>query len=75
MARRVKSFGFGREEIAGRFPASNGHRGGKHATGLGLRLSRYVGRHRGLEQANGHAPVSVEKPRRARKVKDYGFGS
>ncbi len=77
MSRRAKTFGFGREEIGARFPAyaSNGHRGGRHAAGLGLRISRYVGKHRGLEQADGHPAVSLEKPRRSRKVKDYGFGS
>ncbi|MGH2764826.1 MAG: hypothetical protein ACRDKA_02770 [Actinomycetota bacterium] len=78
MGRRARQMGFEAEEVAARFPdglEAAGRRGGRHGHGLGLRPSRYVGKHRVLEETGGHAPVSVEKPRRAKKVKDYGFGA
>jgi hypothetical protein len=77
MAKLARPVGFGKEELAGRFPVrhdSNGVRGGRHGHGLGFRLSRYVGKHRVLEETNGHRAQGPQR-RRAKKVKDYGFGS
>lgn len=74
MARRARLVGFGMEEVAERFPASveAGARR-RHGHGLGLRPSRYIGKHRGLEEeANHHKPSRAER-RRSRKEKDLGF--
>jgi hypothetical protein len=81
MARMAKAAGFGREELVERFPEAhrepeheahhvNGGRPGRHGRGLGLRITRYAGRHRGL--------WGREKPARSGRdsgFKDYGFGS
>jgi hypothetical protein len=79
MARRARLVGFGTEEVAERFPASvEDARGRRHGHGLGLRPSRYVGKHRGLEETNGFAPSRAERRserRRGRKADDFGFGS
>lgn len=83
MARRARLVGFGTEEVAARFPASveaGERRGRRHGHGLGLRPSRYVGRHRVVEEMNGHRPDRAEHPdraerRKAKKANDFGFGS
>ena len=86
MSRRGRLVGFGTEEVAERFPASleAGERGGRrHGHGLGLRPSRYVGRHRGIEEETiYHKPSRAERRRSRkerdlgfRKAKDFGFGS
>ena len=79
MARRARLTGFGMEEVAERFPASvEIARGRRHGQGLGLRPSRYVGKHRGFEETNGHAPSRAERRaerRRVRKAHDFGFSS
>jgi hypothetical protein len=79
MTKHAKFFGFGVEEVAERFPASVEAaqlRGRGH--GLGLRPSRYVGKHRGLEATNAHKPSRAERGaerRRIKKANDFGFGS
>jgi hypothetical protein len=77
MAKTAKTTGFGREELAERFPEAHreaqheeGARPGRHGRGLGLRITRYAGRHRGL--------WAREKPARSGRdtgSRDYGFGS
>lgn len=78
MSRRARLAGFGMEEIAERFPASveaGDRRGRRHGHGLGLRPSRYVGRHRALEETDGHAPAERRAERRkVGKGNDFGFG-
>jgi hypothetical protein len=81
MSRRARLAGFGMEEVAERFPGSveagDGH-GRRHGHGLGLRPSRYVGKHRVLEESNGHKPDRAERRSERRKVKkanDFGFGA
>lgn len=81
MSRRARLVGFGMEEVAERFPASvevAQERGRRHGHGLGLRPSRYVGKHRGFEESNGHKPPRVDRRaerRRVKKAHDFGFGS
>lgn len=86
MARRARLVGFGTDEVAARFPAiveAGERRGRRHGHGLGLRPSRYVGRHRVVEETNGHRPDRAdrhERPdrserRKAKKANDFGFGS
>lgn len=74
----AKEFGFGREELAARFPNAaldgqglNG-RGGRHGRGFGLRPSRYIGRHRNPEETTEHREKASRW--RGRKARDYGFG-
>ena len=81
MARRARLVGFGMEDVEERFPASvevAEGRGRRHGSGLGLRPSRYVGRHRGFEETNDFKPSRAERRaerRRVRKAQDFGFGS
>lgn len=81
MSRRARLAGFGMEEVAERFPGSveaGDGRGRRHGHGLGLRPSRYVGKHRVLEETNGHKPDRAERRSERRKVKKangFGFGA
>lgn len=87
MARRARLVGFETEKAAAPASVEVGQRQGRrHGHGLGLRPSRYVGRHRVVEETNGHGPDRAERParaersaraerRKARKANDYGFGS
>jgi hypothetical protein len=80
MSRRARLSGFGMEEVAERFPGSieaADRRGRRHGHGLGLRPNRYVGRHRFLQETNGHKPDRAERRTERRKVgkgNDFGFG-
>jgi hypothetical protein len=79
MARRTRFVGFDTGEVA--TPASvdvGQRRGRRHGHGLGLRPSRYVGKHRVLEESNGHKPARAERRtdrRKVRKTNDFGFGT
>ena len=89
MARRARFVGFGTEDGGAKIPATvepGERRGRRHGHGLGLRPSRYVGRHRVVEETNGHRPdrpdraERSERPdraeaRKAKKANDFGFGS
>jgi hypothetical protein len=83
MARRARLVGFETEDGAARIQATveaGERRGRRHGHGLGLRPSRYVGRHRVEEETNGHRPDRAERParaerRKAKKANDFGFGS
>jgi hypothetical protein len=75
MFRRTGLAGFGTEEAAPPAHVEAGERRGRrHGHGLGLRPSRYVGRHRLVEETNGHRPERAER-RKVKKARDYGFGS
>ena len=82
MARRARFVGFEREKTTAGSPATvevSQPKGRRHGHGLGLRPSRYVGRHR-VEESNSHGPDITERPdraerRKAKKANDYGFGS
>jgi hypothetical protein len=80
MARRTRFVGFGTEDGGAKIPATvepGERRGRRHGHGLGLRPSRYVGRHRLVEESNGHRPDRAERraERKASKTNDFGFGS
>jgi hypothetical protein len=79
MGRRARLVGF-ETEAAPAHVAVVERRGRRHGRGLGLRPSRYVGRHRVVEETNGHRPDRAERPeraeaRKAKKANDFGFGS
>jgi hypothetical protein len=86
MGRRARHVEFDSEHEAAKVPAAveaGERRGRRHGRGLGLRPSRYVGRHRVVEETNGHRPDRAELPerparaeaRKAKKANDFGFGS
>jgi hypothetical protein len=86
MSRRARLVGLETEDGAAKIPATveaGERRGRRHGRGLGLRPSRYVGRHRVVEETNGHRPGRAERPerpvraerRKAKKANDFGFGS
>ena len=78
MARRARLSGFDMEEVAERFPESYElakGRGGRHGEGLGLRPTRYVGKHRFLERLKPNRAERRGERRRPRKANDFGFGS
>jgi hypothetical protein len=80
MVRGARFVGFSTEEMAAPASVEVGQRKGRrHGHGLGLRPSRYVGRHRVAEETNVQGPDRAEGPhraerRKAKKANDFGFG-
>ena len=79
MSRRADPFGFGTDDTGQRYPSEVAQsRGRRHGSGLGLRPSRYVGKHRGFEEADDFKPSRAERRaerKRVRKGHDFGFGA
>jgi hypothetical protein len=81
MSRRAELVGFGKEGTGEQPSASvevSRSRGRRHGSGLGLRPSRYVGRHRGFGGASDFKPSRAERKaerRGAKQAHDFGFSA